>query len=221
MILAYETSTDVCSVAYQNKEGAIFEKRIQGKSVHSDHLFLFTEKLMKEHGCAIDKIEAVLISNGPGSYTGLRIAASAIKGMFFKTDAQVYEIGTLAGMACSLVGKYQGIIHSIIDARRSHVYHQQFKLDDDLEVITDLQLREINEMESILEEGHKIVGTGLDRISAEKLIGIETFGSKNISAKNLFLLKQYFFNPNFIKKIALDELVPAYFSSNQVNNSKV
>lgn len=83
MILAYETSTDVCSVAFQNEEGAIFEKRIQGRSVHSDSLFLFTQEIMKEHNLSIDQIEHVLVSIGPGSYTGLRIAASAIKGIFF------------------------------------------------------------------------------------------------------------------------------------------
>ena len=221
MILAYETSTDVCSVAYQNKEGAIFEKRIQGESVHSDNLFLFTQELMKEHGCTIDKMEAVLVSNGPGSYTGLRIATSAIKGIFFKTDTQVYQVETLAGLACSLMGENQRIIHSIIDARRSHVYHKKFRVDDNLETITELQLLQISEMESILKKGHKIVGTGLDRISADKLRGIEIFGSKNISAKNLLVLYNRFFNSRYIKKIPLNKLVPTYFNSNQVNNSKV
>ena len=79
MILAYETSTQVCSVAFLNNEGEIFQKRITGRSVHSDHVFLFTEELINEHAFNIGDLEAVLVSNGPGSYTGLRIAASAIK----------------------------------------------------------------------------------------------------------------------------------------------
>ena len=54
MILAYETSTDVCSVAFQNEEGAIFERRIQGRSVHSDSLFLFTQEIIREQKISID-----------------------------------------------------------------------------------------------------------------------------------------------------------------------
>ena len=60
MILAYETSTNICSVAFQNAEGEVFEKLIQGRSVHSDNLFLFTQQLMKEHDFKIEDLNAVL-----------------------------------------------------------------------------------------------------------------------------------------------------------------
>lgn len=63
-ILAYETTTNICSVAFQNTDGKVFEKRIQGRSVHSDNLFMFTQELMKEHDFKIEDLNAVLVSNG-------------------------------------------------------------------------------------------------------------------------------------------------------------
>ena len=125
MILAYETSTNICSVAFQNAEGEVFEKRIQGRSVHSDNLFLFTQQLTKEHDFKIEDLDAVLVSNGPGSYTGLRIAASAIKGIVFGKDVNLFACNTLASFAMAKENNSRAI-HSIIDARRTHVYHQAF-----------------------------------------------------------------------------------------------
>lgn len=221
MILAYETSTDVCSVAYQNAEGEIFEKRIQGRSVHSDNLFLFTQELINEHDFSINQIKTVLVSNGPGSYTGLRIAASAIKGIFFQSDVEVLAVNTLAGFAASLLGKEDGIVHAIIDARRTHVYYQRFELNDRMIAKSALSLIEINELENQLESGQKIVGTGFNRINPEKLKGIEVFNSDSIRASNLIELFNQLPHSEFFDKTSLEALDPNYITNSQVNNSAV
>ena len=219
MILAYETSTDVCSVAYQNADGEVFEKRIQGRSVHSDNLFLFTQDLMKEHGFTIDQIKNVLVSNGPGSYTGLRIAASAIKGIFFQTNVDVLSVNTLAGFAALQIGQNEGVVHSIIDARRTHVYHQKYEVNDRLIAKSELRVMEISELEAILETGQKIIGTGLHRIDQNKLTGVEVFDSESISAVNLIRMYNAIPASEFFEKTTLEELNPNYITSSQVNNS--
>ncbi len=219
MILAFETSTDVCSVAYQDSDGKTFEKRIQGRSVHSDNLFLFTQDLMKDHGFTIDQIKTALVSIGPGSYTGLRIAASAIKGIFFQSNVDVLAVNTLAGFAASQLSSFKGIVHSIIDARRTHVYHQKYEVNDRLMAITKMDVIEISDLEDQLESGQKLVGTGIQRINQEKLARVEVFGSESIRANNLIDLYNILPESEFFEKTTLEELDPNYITSSQVNNS--
>ena len=192
---------------------------VQGKSVHSDNLFLFTRDLMEEHGFSIDQIKNVLVSNGPGSYTGLRIAASAIKGIFFQSNVIVYAVNTLAGFAASQLNSEKRIIHTIIDARRSHVYHQKFEANNQLIPTCELKIFEISELEAQLKPGQKVIGTGIQRIDAKKLKKIKVCGSESISAVNLIVLFNNLPESSFLEKVSLQELNPNYISSSQVNNS--
>lgn len=220
MILAYETATDICSVSFQGNSGEIFEKRVQGRSVHSDNLFLFTKELMSEHSFEMKDVESVLVSNGPGSYTGLRIAASAIKGLLFGLNTPLYEVNTLAGFAQgALNDKKISRIHAVIDARRTHVYHQLFSTENELVSISELKIKEIVELEPELETGDILVGTGISRFSESSLSKVKTFDSKLISASNLIRLFNEGSSDDFYKKVAVEELNPNYITSNQVNNS--
>ncbi len=219
MILAYETATNVCSVSFQDKDGGVTEKRIQGRGVHSDHVFLFTQELMNEYNFKIADLDAVLVSNGPGSYTGLRIAASAIKGILFGTDVPLYAANTLASFAMGVEERI-GIIHSIIDARRTHVYHQAFSSKDGLISKSEPDIIEISEFEDFIQDGDTIIGTGINRLDKESLSKAELFDETSISASSLIKLYQV---PNFLDfcvKTSPEELNPNYISSGQVNNSK-
>ena len=219
-ILAFETSTDVCSVSYQDDEGVIFEKRTQGRSVHSDHVFLFTQELMQEHDFKIWELNTVLVSNGPGSYTGLRIAASAVKGMLFGTKVNLFEANTLAGFAQSVIDKAgTEPVHAIIDARRTHVYHQAFSKGENPEPLGTPAVKELMELEAELIPGSVIVGTGIGRISEAALQGVKVFGSDAITASSLITLFNAQPDSGYFKKTTLEELNPNYLTSNQVNNS--
>lgn len=125
MILAFETATNICSVSFQDDGGEIHEKRTERKGSHSELLFLYVRELMKEHDFSIADLDAALVSTGPGSYTGLRIAASAVKGMLFGLNVDVYAGNTLAGFAQSAG---EGTVHAVINARRKHLYHQKFEV---------------------------------------------------------------------------------------------
>ncbi len=220
MILAFETATDVCSIAFENDEGKVFEKRIQGKGVHSDNVFLYTHALMQEHHFKMADLEAVLISNGPGSYTGLRIGASAVKGMLFGLDVDLYTLNTLAGFAQSQIDEVgEGQIHAIIDARRSHLYHQAFKKIDGLMATTDAIIKEISDFENEIQNGDIIVGTGTERITLPAGKTAKVFDSNSISAIHLIRLFNSQPSASFFNKTSLEELNPNYITSNQVNNS--
>lgn len=219
MILAFETATNICSVAFQNAEGEIFEKRTERKGSHSELLFLYVRELMQEHHFKLEDLNEVLVSTGPGSYTGLRIAASAIKGMLFGLDVDVYAGNTLAGFAQS-VG--EGSVHSVINARRKHLYHQKFVVEEgELKAQSTAEILELAEIEKLLEPDEKIIGTGIDRLNQELLADVEMINPEKITAKALIALFGSVSKDNFFKKTTAEELESNYLTSGQVNNTSV
>lgn len=219
MILAYETSTNICSVAFQDRDGKFHEKRIQGRSVHSDNMFLFTQQLMEEHDFKITDLEAVLVSNGPGSYTGLRIAASGIKGLMFGTEVDLYAVNTLASFAMGINPQKGITIHSIIDARRTHVYHQSFVFEEGLQEVSKSKVIELSELEQILESNNVLVGTGIDRVDPKALEQINVFNENSITGISLIQLFSSLNNEQHCTKTKPGDLNSNYISSSQVNNS--
>lgn len=128
MILAIETATPVCSVALGLDNGRVVEKRIEGRGVHSERTFTFIQELLERHNLNVDDLTVVLFSNGPGSYTGLRIGAAAIKGLLFRREIPLYTLCTLTSYAVPFLNRSPVVIHSVIDARREHLYHRKSEI---------------------------------------------------------------------------------------------
>lgn len=218
MILALETATNICSVAFQNKEGAVFEKRTERKGSHSELLFIFVRELMEEHAFKMSDLDEVLVSSGPGSYTGLRIAASGVKGMFFGLDVAIFAGNTLAGFAQTCE---DGTVHAVINARRKHLYYQQFKRSRVLEAISGSTLLELTEIESKLNSGDQIIGTGIGRLSEKALETVRQVNTSQISAKGLLDLFNSSQKDAFFVETTAEELESNYLTSSQVNNTKI
>ncbi|RNC79501.1 MAG: tRNA (adenosine(37)-N6)-threonylcarbamoyltransferase complex dimerization subunit type 1 TsaB [Balneola sp.] len=220
MILAYETSTNVCSVSFQDRTGRIYERRTQGRGVHSDNVFLFTQGFMEEHNFTMEEVDVVLVSNGPGSYTGLRIGASAIKGLLFGLDVPLFACDTLASFAISPEGTEGHTIHGIIDARRIHVYHQAFDLEKGRLISRgEAKVIELLEFEKNISSDDVIVGTGTLRLTEGLIDESQIYDERSVSANSLLKLYQL---PNFkkyCKKVTPEALDPNYVTSSQVNNS--
>jgi tRNA threonylcarbamoyladenosine biosynthesis protein TsaB len=98
-VLAIETATPVCSVALRLANGDFLERSAEGKGVHSELTFVFIDELLAQEKVAVADLGAVIVSAGPGSYTGLRVASSAVKGLLFGTDVPLYACNTLGGIA--------------------------------------------------------------------------------------------------------------------------
>ncbi|MDZ7682374.1 MAG: tRNA (adenosine(37)-N6)-threonylcarbamoyltransferase complex dimerization subunit type 1 TsaB [Fodinibius sp.] len=218
MILALETATKVCSAAFCDADGAVHEQRVEQRGTHSEQLFLFIEELQQEHDFAIPDLDAVLVSEGPGSYTGLRISASAVKGLLFQSEVPLYGCNTLASFAVQAMQQQPGAstIHSIIDARRVHVYHQEFRIrngalttNDEVEVIP------IKALEKMLRGAADIlIGSGTDRIDEAVREKAMTFGPESITATSLIALYQNGFD-QFYNQVDPESFEPKYYTSNQ------
>lgn len=126
-ILNIETSTDVCSVAISDNGQVIFNKEDHSGPNHAVKLGVYVDEalsFMDAHGIPL---EAVAVSCGPGSYTGLRIGVSMAKGICYGRDVKLISIPTLELMAVPvLIGEHpaeeDALIVPMLDARRMEVY---------------------------------------------------------------------------------------------------
>lgn len=125
-ILNIETATKNCSVSIAKNGITLLCKELsdQGYS-HAEKLHVFIEKILKECNLTVADLAAIAISQGPGSYTGLRIGVSAAKGLCFALDIPLIAVDTLEVLARQ-VKKADGIIVPMIDARRMEVYSAIF-----------------------------------------------------------------------------------------------
>ena len=131
-ILHIETATRVCSVALSRGGELLAIRESEEKNIHSSVITLFIDEVMKETGMGFRDLDAVSVSKGPGSYTGLRIGISTAKGICYAADKPLIAIGTLEALAWGardmLRQKGRGVGEGIlfcpmIDARRMEVYN--------------------------------------------------------------------------------------------------
>ncbi len=150
-ILNIETATKNCSVSIAENGTTLLCKEIaeQGYS-HAEKLHVFIEEILRECKLTTKDLAAIAISQGPGSYTGLRIGISAAKGLCFALDIPLIAVDTLESLARQVNDK-DGFIVPMIDARRMEVYSAIFNSkhektrDVEAEVITEESFNDIKE----------------------------------------------------------------------------
>ena len=125
-ILNLETSTTVCSVALSRDGGVEFHKEAYEGLSHAKNLAVFVEEALSFAKAKGWNIDAVAVSCGPGSYTGLRIGVSQAKGLCFGLNVPLIAINTLQLLTCSVMFKgsfaENALFCPMIDARRMEVY---------------------------------------------------------------------------------------------------
>ena len=128
MILCLETATPVCSVALNDGCCTLALRESEGNNVHSEKITRFIQEVMETTGLETNKLDAVAVSRGPGSYTGLRIGVSTAKGVCYAADLPLMAIDTLEAMAWGMRDKLgpmllpDDLLVPMIDARRMEVY---------------------------------------------------------------------------------------------------
>lgn len=132
IILNIETSTDACSAAITengvvlNLNGEPMSRLQESGSEHARQLPMMVDELLQQLRQAGRKVDAVAVSEGPGSYTGLRIGASAAKGLAYGMNVPLVAVPTLQIMAAKAVAVEaikDGLLCPMIDARRMEVYN--------------------------------------------------------------------------------------------------
>lgn len=126
-ILCIETATTNCSVALGENGGLVsLREDYNNKYSHAEKLHVYIKELLEEKGWGISDLDAVAVSKGPGSYTGLRIGVSAAKGLCFAHDLPLISIPTLTSLASQIKEEALDYIVAMLDARRMEVYTAGF-----------------------------------------------------------------------------------------------
>ncbi|WP_430613997.1 tRNA (adenosine(37)-N6)-threonylcarbamoyltransferase complex dimerization subunit type 1 TsaB [Flavobacterium sp. JP2137] len=128
-ILSVETATKNCSVALSGNGELLWSKEVaEAQFSHAEKLHLFIAEIMAEAQLNLSDLNAVAVSMGPGSYTGLRIGVSAVKGLCYALGLPLIAINTLSVLAQQL-HIADGLIIPMIDARRMEVFTAVFTAD--------------------------------------------------------------------------------------------
>ncbi|MFM6953845.1 MAG: tRNA (adenosine(37)-N6)-threonylcarbamoyltransferase complex dimerization subunit type 1 TsaB [Sphingobacteriaceae bacterium] len=124
LILQLETGTSSCSVALAADGQVLAIKEQHEANIHASHLTLFIDEVLKAANRSYEELDAVAVSMGPGSYTGLRIGVSTAKGLCFALDIPLLAIPTLQAMASAKqhLASKNTLLCPMIDARRMEVY---------------------------------------------------------------------------------------------------
>ncbi|MCF8364758.1 MAG: tRNA (adenosine(37)-N6)-threonylcarbamoyltransferase complex dimerization subunit type 1 TsaB [Bacteroidales bacterium] len=133
-ILHIDTANEFCSVALSQGNLLIGLRETDEKNAHARVVTLFADDILKENNIKAAEIDAVAVSMGPGSYTGLRIGVSAAKGFCYALDKPLIAVGTLEAMATGSIERVKAVGHfdpgmifcPMIDARRMEVYSAMF-----------------------------------------------------------------------------------------------
>jgi tRNA threonylcarbamoyladenosine biosynthesis protein TsaB len=214
-ILQIDTSGHNCSVALHDNGHLIAEQINTIGLKHAEVLHVMMAQLFKTTTITLNQLEAVAISEGPGSYTGLRIGASAAKGLCYALNIPLIAINTLSIYAQTLIKNKQANKEAIItclDARRDEIYFAVFEngsetvasqakvLDDSFHQLFDVT------------KNYVITGDGADKTYAclsdkinVKKIELTTIEAKYMNALSLTKFEQKafsdlaYFEPNYLK----------------------
>jgi tRNA threonylcarbamoyladenosine biosynthesis protein TsaB len=147
LILNIETATEVCSVALAQNGKLLSIRESASGYTHSENITVFIDEVIKEAGVTLNNLDAIAVSKGPGSYTGLRIGVSTAKGLCFALEKPMLAVNTLLSLANNFLttnDKRQttNLLCPMLDARRMEVYCSVY----------DLRLNEVQPTTAIIIE---------------------------------------------------------------------
>ncbi len=213
-ILHIETATDICSVAISKMDKLISIQEEKNSLKHSEIITLQIEEVIKSAGIDKNVLSAVSLSEGPGSYTSLRVGMSAAKAICFALNIPLIGINTLESLFTATVKKDMGnlLYCPMIDARRMEVYASLF-VNETISIFENKPvILDENTFDIYIKDENRIVFSGNGSIKAKEKYKSSKFIFTDTlcSAKNLIkpAYKKYkigdfadltYFSPNYIK----------------------
>jgi len=204
-ILNIETSTTNCSVALSQNGIVVGIKEDNNLEYsHAERLHVYIDEVLKVAKISIDQLEAIAVSKGPGSYTGLRIGVSAAKGLSYALNIPLISVPTLEALAHQIEIP-KGAIVAMLDARRMEVYSAIYDANynetraTEAEVLTPDSYQELLKSSIVYFVGNGVAKTK-DLITHKNAQFIE---NKLPSAKEMCALSYSKFKSNTFEDVAL------------------
>lgn len=134
-VLAIESATNVAALAIMEEKAVIAETVLNTGKTHSQRLMPMLARLLEEAELELKDLDGIVVSGGPGSFTGLRIGMATAKGLAYASGKPLITVSTLDSLAYNLKG-YPHLICPILNARRNEVYCAVYRgTGDDLEMV--------------------------------------------------------------------------------------
>jgi tRNA threonylcarbamoyladenosine biosynthesis protein TsaB len=205
-ILAVDTATTSCSVAILDQTTLAVEFTLNRKETHSKHLMEMIRSILNISGFDLSSIDGFAVTKGPGSFTGLRIGISTVKGLAAAAGKSIVGVSSLEALAAQVPAS-TNLICPLIDARKGEVYFSRYKVvDGKLQKETKEMVSSPGKVFDGLNESCLFVGNGAllyKRIIMEKLGRIASFAPVTY---------------NIIRASTVAHLSMAKFESNHIDN---
>ncbi len=164
LILHLETGTAVCSVALSQGEQLLSLRENKDRKSHAQLLAVFIDDILREQQLTVAGLDAVAVSEGPGSYTGLRVGVSTAKGLCFGAQKPLIAVSSLQSLAALALKKQllpapDALIAPMIDARRMEVYTAVFNAQGEQTVPTEAKIIDENSFDAVLNQ-HPVLFIG-------------------------------------------------------------
>lgn len=171
MLLAIETSSLVSSVALLHEQTMRAELTIQARLTHSEQLMPHIADMLDKAAVAKKDIDGIVVSIGPGSFTGLRIGLATAKGLAFAWQVPIVGIETPTSLAWNFVGHADKIC-ALIDAQKGNVYASVYAWHGAvLEVVEDVAVMPLDDvLEKLRRQGEPVVFCGDGALLARQKI---------------------------------------------------
>jgi tRNA threonylcarbamoyladenosine biosynthesis protein TsaB len=179
LIINLETATRICSVALASDGKILGIKESDEERSHAGMLTLFIDDLLKEHALKTTSLDAIAVSMGPGSYTGLRIGVSTAKGLSYALHKPLIGVPTLYALSSAiaqnkLVKELEGddtqvLLCPMIDARRMEVYTALYNTDGQIRETISAKIIEKDSFDKNLDQ-HTIVFFGNGSAKCKEII---------------------------------------------------
>lgn len=212
------TSTKLASISLYDDKGMLANINVNVKKTHSTWLIDQISSLFDWTSSNISEIENVIVSVGPGSFTGVRIALSAIKGMFVNSDVNVYSVNELDALGYQGYMIYRKDVLAIIDSNKEKIYYGYYRKGIR---VGKLKVSKLNDVLKEYEnQDIGFMGDGAINYS-DKIIEL----GYSLDLSDTFLrLNSTIFNDmyknNMLEKVDLFNLVPEYLEKSQAEKEK-
>ncbi len=219
LILSIETATEACSVAISKDDKLLNEKTLDGGMRHSAALTTLIKDVINDSGHKLNSLTCIALSDGPGSYTGLRVGASTAKGICYALGIPLIAIPTLQALS-KAPAENDCHIMATIDARRMEAYTAVYHKDHLTEEVHSVIFTE--EQAEIISKSYQsliITGTGIKKASHlfNKYEHIQIQPQK-CSASLIAALAYSKYEQNLFVDVAYHS--PFYFKSPNITTSK-
>ena len=250
LTFAMTTTTKLAGLSLYEKDKLLGEIHVEMAKTHSTTILEQIDSLLKWTGKKLDEIENMIVSIGPGSFTGVRIAISVVKGLFFGKNVNFYEVNELDALGfqgyynlkINLENEENVKIYSLIDSRKEKVYCAAYeifngKAGNRLKLVKNYEVMKLdNVIEEIIEnkqdKGNNkkiyLIGDAVFNYKAKILdkLGdfVRIFEDKNLAINTMtyveMFLDENLRDDNVIKKTDIFNLKPDYLEKSQAERDK-